>query len=244
MDLKIANRLFEYRKKAGLSQDQLADKIGVSRQAVSKWERGEASPDTENLIVLAEIYDITLDELVKGEKISSAEKLGKDSNQSNKTYISFKDGVLSVKDGKKEQEVHINYDGVHINVPKTNVHINSNFLKNRGHIFGNIIKRNKVQNFFNNFPYPILTIIAYLLFGSFNFCGGWAYGWLVFLTIPLYYTLINAIQERNASSFAYPVLVVLVYLILGFYMKLWHPMWLLFLTIPFYYFICEFIKKL
>lgn len=42
MDLKIADRLFEYRKKSGLSQDQLADKIGVSRQAVSKWERGDS----------------------------------------------------------------------------------------------------------------------------------------------------------------------------------------------------------
>lgn len=244
MDLKIANRLYEYRKDRGLSQDQLAEKIGVSRQAVSKWERGEASPDTDNLIALSEIYNVTLDELIKGEKISPAGNKEKSESTLNETYISFKDGVLNVNDGKKEQKIHISSDGVHINVPKTTVHINNDFLKNKGHIFGKKRKRNKTQSFFNKFPYPILTIIAYLLFGSFNVCGGWAYGWLVFLTIPLYYTLINAICNRNASEFAYPILAVLVYLIFGFSFSLWHPMWILFLTIPFYYFVCEFIKKL
>ena len=50
MNIEIANRLVQMRKKMGLSQEQLADKLGLSRQAVSKWERAEASPDTDNLI--------------------------------------------------------------------------------------------------------------------------------------------------------------------------------------------------
>ena len=53
MNIDIANRLYNYRKKHNMSQEELADKIGVSRQAVSKWERAEASPDTDNLILLA-----------------------------------------------------------------------------------------------------------------------------------------------------------------------------------------------
>lgn len=66
MNIETANRLLNYRKQHGLSQEELAAKIGVSRQAVSKWERAEASPDTDNLIELAKIYGVTLDELISG----------------------------------------------------------------------------------------------------------------------------------------------------------------------------------
>ena len=68
MTLETANRLYELRKKNNLSQEELAEKLGVSRQAVSKWERSEASPDTDNLIALAKIYGLSLDELIYGEK--------------------------------------------------------------------------------------------------------------------------------------------------------------------------------
>ena len=64
MDMNLANRLTELRKQHNLNQEELADKLGVSRQAVSKWECGESSPDTDNLIALAKIYGISLDELV------------------------------------------------------------------------------------------------------------------------------------------------------------------------------------
>ena len=65
MNIEIANRLVELRKKMGLSQEELADKLGISRQAISKWERAEASPDTDNLICLAKIYGVSLDDLLK-----------------------------------------------------------------------------------------------------------------------------------------------------------------------------------
>ena len=126
MILEIANRLYEYRKNAGLSQDQLADRIGVSRQAVSKWERGEASPDTDNLIALSEVYNVTLDELIKGKKTESSDN--KNKNNTKETYISFEDGTLNVKQGEKEQKVHfgwkdVGFKGIHVDVPDTSVHI-------------------------------------------------------------------------------------------------------------------------
>ena len=73
MNIEIADRLLQYRKARGLSQEELAEKIGVSRQAVSKWERAEASPDTDNLISLAKIYGVTLDELFKVKKETETE---------------------------------------------------------------------------------------------------------------------------------------------------------------------------
>ena len=68
MNIEIANRLAQLRKQKGLSQEQLAEKLGLSRQAVSKWERAEASPDTDNLICLARIYGVSLDDLLNTEE--------------------------------------------------------------------------------------------------------------------------------------------------------------------------------
>ena len=68
MNIELANRLLQYRKNSGLSQEELAEKLNISRQSVSKWERAEASPDTDNLIELAKIYNVTLDELLNVNK--------------------------------------------------------------------------------------------------------------------------------------------------------------------------------
>lgn len=67
MNIEIANRLVQLRKQHGYSQDELAARLGLSRQAVSKWERAEASPDTDNLIMLSRVYGISLDELLRTE---------------------------------------------------------------------------------------------------------------------------------------------------------------------------------
>lgn len=72
MNIEIANRLRQMRNKNNLSQEELAAKIGVSRQAVSKWERAEASPDTENLILLSKLYGVSIDELLNADSPSSS----------------------------------------------------------------------------------------------------------------------------------------------------------------------------
>ena len=59
MNLEIANRLLALRREHGYSQEELAYKLGVSRQAVSKWERAESSPDTDNLLALARLYGVS-----------------------------------------------------------------------------------------------------------------------------------------------------------------------------------------
>ncbi len=59
------NNLKYYRKQNGYTQEQLAEKLGVSRQAVAKWEKGETLPDIDNVIALADLYEITVDSLVR-----------------------------------------------------------------------------------------------------------------------------------------------------------------------------------
>lgn len=64
MNVEVANRLQQLRKAKGLSQEELANILGLSRQAISKWERAETSPDTDNLICLAKLYNISIDKLL------------------------------------------------------------------------------------------------------------------------------------------------------------------------------------
>lgn len=68
--LQIGARLQEYRKNAGLSQEEFAEKIGVSRQAVSKWELDKAYPDLDRLVCICGILNVRVDELIYGKQES------------------------------------------------------------------------------------------------------------------------------------------------------------------------------
>ena len=64
--MNIADRIQQLRKSKGISQEELADKVGVSRQAVSKWESEQSTPDIEKVILLSDYFDVTTDFLLKG----------------------------------------------------------------------------------------------------------------------------------------------------------------------------------
>ena len=72
--MDFGDKLKLYRLKEGLSQEQLAEKIGVSRQAITKWETKRGLPDVENMIILAELFKLSLDELVLEEVKKQEEK--------------------------------------------------------------------------------------------------------------------------------------------------------------------------
>ena len=64
--MEMAERLQKLRRKAGYSQEQTAELLGISRQAVSKWESGQGKPDLDNLVCLAEIYNTSADYILSG----------------------------------------------------------------------------------------------------------------------------------------------------------------------------------
>lgn len=64
--MTIADRIQTLRKQSGLSQEQLAERLDVSRQAVSKWESGQSIPDVDKIIALSELFETTTDYLLKG----------------------------------------------------------------------------------------------------------------------------------------------------------------------------------
>ncbi len=64
--MTIGEKLKAARNGAGLTQEQVAEALGVSRQAVSKWENGTAEPSTSNLLALAKLYEVDVSELLRG----------------------------------------------------------------------------------------------------------------------------------------------------------------------------------
>ena len=77
--MNLADRIQYLRKQKGYSQEELADKVGVSRQAVSKWESEQSTPDLEKVITMSELFEVTTDYILKG-----IEPLPKDVTQQKK----------------------------------------------------------------------------------------------------------------------------------------------------------------
>lgn len=67
--MEFSERLLTLRKGMDLTQEQLAEKINVSRQSVSKWESGQAVPELEKIVALSEVFDVTIDYLLKPSEI-------------------------------------------------------------------------------------------------------------------------------------------------------------------------------
>lgn len=67
--MNLSENLQNLRKAKGMSQEELAEKLDVSRQAVSKWETGETSPETEKIIMICDLFDCSMDDLIKGKVI-------------------------------------------------------------------------------------------------------------------------------------------------------------------------------
>lgn len=74
--MNLSDRIQTLRKSKGISQEDLADQIGVSRQAISKWESGQSTPELDKILLLSEFFEVTTDYLLKG--VRQPEKNNKD----------------------------------------------------------------------------------------------------------------------------------------------------------------------
>ena len=80
--MALSEKLYELRKKSGLSQEQLAEQLDVSRQAISKWESGKSVPESDTLISISEYFNVTLDYLMKEDNSAASEPVaGTKNNQ-------------------------------------------------------------------------------------------------------------------------------------------------------------------
>lgn len=196
--INLSQNLYLLRKKHGLSQEEFAEKIHISRQAVSKWERGEAYPDTENLIAIASFYGVTLDELV----ISSS-------------TFDLEINESACDDHGEADDSDSEYDSGEAAKPGITIKGNIHFD-------------------WHELPYTIIVTVAYLLLG-FLTPNGFGIWWTLFVTIPIYYSVVECIRKKSLSPFAYPVFAAFIFLLVGMLTGIWHPTWVIFVTTPIYY---------
>lgn len=76
--MEIGRRIKEHRARLGLSQDELASRVYVSRQTISSWENSKTYPDVQSLLILSEVFDASVDSLIKGDVDTMTKTIEKD----------------------------------------------------------------------------------------------------------------------------------------------------------------------
>lgn len=252
MNIKIADRLVELRKKNGLSQEQLADKLGLSRQAVSKWERAEASPDTDNLICLAKLYHVSLDKLLSTDE--TIEDIAKETREKEeeketdkKTNTIINDDGIYIRDDDGST-VSITSDGIILEDGEDHLHIHNHgiFKWDDDDDDDDDSPEEKKKKIVSGALWGISILgitLAYILIGLF-LDKGWSLYWSLFFFAPVIPSIYDSILKKSFCIFLYPLLATGVYCFIGTMLGLWHPYWFIFLTIPVYYAVFAPIDKL
>ncbi len=202
MTIELANKLTKLRKEHGYTQEELASKLNVSRQAISKWERGEASPDTDNLIELAKLYNISLDELIL---IDSEKKEGEETEKSEETKAEKVTSDFASKESKRHFKFNLAAPllaGILSSVLFVLITV---LYLTFGYLYG---------SYQNNLVWK---------------CGWIAY-FLIPIMDSIFECAYNKkISDLNGAMI---LLTVGAYLLVGFLTNTWHPTWAMFLFIP------------
>lgn len=208
MSIKQGDYLKKLRTQNHLSQEKLAEKLGVSRQSISKWEQGYAVPDTDNMLKLSKLYGLSVDDILNCGEITGEEHAVQD-----RIPNAVSENGFSPVESNREPEI-----------PTVNSHSKEYEKKHT--------EKKKRSWLFA--AYPFIAVFVMVALGVLN-SGMWKTSWIFLLTIPLFYTGIFAYEKKNLLIFFYPAVVLILFFIGGFHFGLWHPLWILFLTIPIYY---------
>ena len=171
MDIQTADRLVALRRERGWSQEELAVRLGVSRQAVSKWERAEASPDTDNLIALARLYGISLDQLLLQAPTQGESGQAREDREVFAAAEAWEAGEERLKNQRKKVWARRRE---WLLWPLTLALMVALPLLCRALGLGEL--------------YALAVNLVFLVTGF--LLGNWHPGWLLYLTIPFYYTVL------------------------------------------------------
>lgn len=216
MITNLGERIVSLRKEMNLSQEALAEQIGVSRQAISKWERGEASPDIQNLAALAETFNMSIDEFIHSEEELPGRKtklvgieLRKNAEKliivAVAIFILSAFGFISLPFSDK---TNILLFGILV-AAGVLLCIKAGFMFERFYMMNKdaLTRDDELQprtSYSRRKKDAIGTAVALIctlvyLFISFVY-GLWHPGWLVFLLIPITYVLLDAFEFKGPKE--------------------------------------------
>lgn len=192
MNVEIAQRLAELRRERGFSQEGLAEQLGLSRQAVSKWERAESAPDMGNLIALADLYEVTLDELLRVSPEVEEDMRFESQERAESVETEAAAAAATAAEVPEAPKVVVEVSAPAASVPAA---APGGFPPSASvSIAPPPAPRPKDP--LQSFPYPLLCAVVFLLAG---FCFGWWHpAWVIFLTIPFYYWAVNTLEADPA----------------------------------------------
>ena len=248
----FAEFLYKRRRELGLTQQNIADELGISNKAVSKWESGESFPETAQLVPLANILGCTVDELLRGKESARKESAAADAEAENedgaKKHVNISiddDGEIKVEKsgggGEDNESKTIKFKTKHFRFD-----LNDNDDDDddddddkdddRDRRHGN-------KGFFGKMSaviFPLAFIVFFVMGAVFNM---WHPAWVAFpiaaILVPVFSTLAksNAYGDPEASArkrffkllmkLTFPVATI-VFLVLGFAFGWWHPAWVAF----------------
>lgn len=213
MSIEIAQRLYELRREHGFSQESLAAELGLSRQAISKWERSESAPDMGNLIALADLYGITIDDLIRPAEVSDKEPAVAEIAEAEEAE-DVETGTLIAETENTDSDEDAEAAGAAIHTAATDPLPKSGWappsgapsqfapapaactdekqVVAHGHIYTKPAAQARPKCKLRKFPYPLLVVVIFLIMAL--VFSMWEYVWL-FLTIPFYYWIARIIER-------------------------------------------------
>lgn len=203
MNVEIAQRLAALRREKGYSQEELAERLGLSRQAVSKWERAESSPDIGNIVALAKLYGVSVDELLRvDENIADLEDDARFEEQDKTAAAEAEVQAAAVRANEaavRAAQAAVAAAQARATAEQAQAHAQVHAAPQQAYASyaqpapQPAVALARKRGPWLTFPYPVLCVIIFLLSGFFT--GLWHPAWLIFLTIPLYYWIAHIIEN-------------------------------------------------
>ena len=250
MNVEIAQRLAEMRREKGYSQEELATQLGLSRQAVSKWERAESSPDTGNLIALADLYGITLDELVRVEVDIVDDIQFEVKDKSVSAEVQVQEAQVAAAEARvaaAAASAAAVQAKVAAQTASAETASRATARTEESHTSSQPAAQARVfpaQDSYQGAPQTPPPYAQGSSSSAPQAPGVPASATPVSPPPPQGYSVEQAPRKKGPwITFPYPILCVVVFLLSGFFWGIWHPSWIVFLTIPLYYWIANIIEN-